>query len=153
MRDGFMLYNAKPNDSNWIVCPPEERHRASVGTYVYGIVISVVMIAAGLSGQFSGGGSGINIPLVAFGVFFLIIDVTMLLRARQAAQQAPQADDAQPVGAEDAQAEAHAEVEAPAQLQEAVLEVTPEVPIETEAEASAEAMAPAEGRAPVEEQR
>ena len=128
-----------------------------MGSYVYGIVISVVMIAAGLSGQFSGSGSGINIPLVAFGAFFLIIDVMMLLRARQASQQATQADEARTASAGENQVEAGVEIVPSDQQQEAMLEVTPEAsveePIEVLAETTAETApeVPAETIAPIEE--
>lgn len=119
-----------------------------MGTYIYGIVISVVMIAAGLSGQFSGGGSGINIPLVAFGAFFLIIDVMMLLRARQGERQAPRVDEVLPARTETAQAEASVEVLASGQ-EEAGAEAAPKAVDEPAAEMASEAQA--EPRAPIEE--
>lgn len=141
---GFMLYNAKSNGSNWAVCPLEERHRANMGTYIYGIVISVVMIAAGFSGQFSGSGSGINLPLVAMGTLFLVIDVAMLLKARQAGQQAPQADNPKPTNAEVKQAEAAAEPQAFEEQYEEAVEVGKDVAqadAETAEEASVEVAA------------
>ncbi|MBR0404665.1 MAG: hypothetical protein IJI68_05630 [Eggerthellaceae bacterium] len=106
-----------------------------MGMYIYGIVLSVVMIAAGLSGQFSGGGSGINLPLVAVGALFLAIDAFMLLKARQAGQQAPQADNSRPTVVEVEPVEAAAEPLS-SERQEVSIEA------ETIAEASAESMEP-----------
>lgn len=100
-------------------------------TYVYGIIISVIMIAAGLSGQFSGGGTGINIPLVAVGAIFLVIDVTMLLQARRGQQQASQVGKPRSANSEVKQIEANAEVLASDQPQEAVAEAVTAASTET----------------------
>ena len=122
-------------------------------TYIYGIVISVIMIAAGLSGQFSGGGSGINIPLVAVGAIFLIIDIMMVLQARKGEQQTPQVSKVEPANADAEQIEVNVEVPDSHQPQEAAettlgtlmenpaglsIEETLEAPIENPAEPLAE---------------
>lgn len=54
-----------------------------MGVYIYGIAISVLMIVAGLSGQFSGGGTVISVLLVVVGALFLLIDILLLVRSRK----------------------------------------------------------------------
>ena len=54
-----------------------------MGLYIYGIVISIFMIAAGVSGPFFDEGAGINIPLVAVGAVFLAIDIVLYVRAKK----------------------------------------------------------------------
>ena len=104
---------------------------ANMGMYIYGIVLSVVMIAAGLSGRFSGSGSGINLPLVAIGALFLAIDAYMLFKARQARQQASRADSSRPTSVEAEKVEVVAE-SLPSGQQENVIEVeAAEAPVET----------------------